>query len=304
MTGGIGFIYFLTTLLVGVFSIGQSSVILFRHPRDRVVRSYLIFIGLITIKVFTWLLFAYLPGFSSVENIPLPLLLLTDIPIILTIWAVPHFIHAFFKVPFGPAVDRVTLFISIGMLVKYLLPIIFVNFNFELLKCLDIFAPISTITIVYSLAIAFIYHRRLPEPVMQKVGLTMAIVGTLFIPAFVVDNFFSDKTARLLLFTPLFYITWNLLALYFSTRYYLLKPKDEFDHIPMPGEQFYEAYNISNREREIIPLILKGHSNQEIADISFISLSTVKSHIYNIYRKVEVKSRFQFVAKVREFKKS
>ena len=52
---------------------------------------------------------------------------------------------------------------------------------------------------------------------------------------------------------------------------------------------------LTNREQEIIELLSKRLSNQEIADHLFISLETVKRHIANIYRKLQVKNRRQAV---------
>ena len=50
-------------------------------------------------------------------------------------------------------------------------------------------------------------------------------------------------------------------------------------------------YAFSEREREIISLIHKGYSNKMIGESLFISPYTVKKHIYNIFRKANVKSR-------------
>jgi DNA-binding CsgD family transcriptional regulator len=58
-------------------------------------------------------------------------------------------------------------------------------------------------------------------------------------------------------------------------------------------ETLYNKYNISKREQEIILLICEGKSNKEIEEELFISLQTVKDHIYNIYRKTGVKNRVQ-----------
>jgi len=56
---------------------------------------------------------------------------------------------------------------------------------------------------------------------------------------------------------------------------------------------FITKYNISNRELDIILLICEGKTNKEIADFLFISVDTVKDHNNNIFKKTEVKNRFQ-----------
>ncbi|MGW8225352.1 MAG: LuxR C-terminal-related transcriptional regulator [Anaerolineales bacterium] len=57
---------------------------------------------------------------------------------------------------------------------------------------------------------------------------------------------------------------------------------------------------LSGREIEVLELIAEGKSNQEIAGMLHISLSTVKGHTSNIYGKLNVRSRVQSVARARE----
>ncbi len=56
-------------------------------------------------------------------------------------------------------------------------------------------------------------------------------------------------------------------------------------------------YNISKREKEVVDLLLLGKSNKEIEDDLFISIGTVKNHVYNIFKKAEVKNRNEFFFK-------
>lgn len=58
-------------------------------------------------------------------------------------------------------------------------------------------------------------------------------------------------------------------------------------------------YNISKRESEIIRLLLKGKNNKEIEDELFISVHTVRNHVYNIYQKLGVKNRVELVNFIR-----
>lgn len=62
----------------------------------------------------------------------------------------------------------------------------------------------------------------------------------------------------------------------------------------------HPAEGLSNREIETLELIEYDLSNQEIADKLFISLNTVKTHLKNIYLKLDVDSRSAAVAKARK----
>jgi DNA-binding CsgD family transcriptional regulator len=48
---------------------------------------------------------------------------------------------------------------------------------------------------------------------------------------------------------------------------------------------------LTPREREVLRLVAEGHSNQRIADILFISVPTVKSHLNSVLGKLGVPSR-------------
>ena len=65
-------------------------------------------------------------------------------------------------------------------------------------------------------------------------------------------------------------------------------------------ENVLSELGISNREYEVLELIAKGFSNQEIADKLFISLNTVKTHSSNLFLKLEVKRRTQAVQKAKQ----
>jgi two-component system, NarL family, response regulator LiaR len=53
----------------------------------------------------------------------------------------------------------------------------------------------------------------------------------------------------------------------------------------------YETNGLTPREMEVLSLIEKGMSNQEIADRLFIEVGTVKNHVHSILEKLEVGSR-------------
>ena len=61
------------------------------------------------------------------------------------------------------------------------------------------------------------------------------------------------------------------------------------------SDDLVSRWEISSREREIIDLVGQGLSNQDIASRLFISLSTVKKHISNIFLKTGMVNRVQLV---------
>ena len=67
--------------------------------------------------------------------------------------------------------------------------------------------------------------------------------------------------------------------------------------LPEPLQAHVPGYpSLTNREREMLTMVLKGDSNKEIAISSDISERTVKTHLYRVYRKLNVKSRTKVMA--------
>ena len=60
------------------------------------------------------------------------------------------------------------------------------------------------------------------------------------------------------------------------------------------NEYFQE---LSRREQEILEQLSKGYRYKEIADKLFVSLETVRTHIRNIYEKLQVNSRVDALKK-------
>ena len=60
------------------------------------------------------------------------------------------------------------------------------------------------------------------------------------------------------------------------------------------------AKNLSARELEVLHLVAEGFHNDGIAKRLFISPKTVKTHLQNIYKKLDVKSRTEAAVKAKE----
>jgi DNA-binding NarL/FixJ family response regulator len=64
------------------------------------------------------------------------------------------------------------------------------------------------------------------------------------------------------------------------------------------GSNADEYSRLSNREKEILNLLAKGYRYKEIAEQLHISLDTVRTHIRNIYDKLQVQSRTEALNKI------
>jgi len=59
---------------------------------------------------------------------------------------------------------------------------------------------------------------------------------------------------------------------------------------------------LSERELEVLTLLASGRTNSEIAKDLFVAVGTVKSHVNNIYRKLDARNRAEAVNQAREIK--
>jgi len=67
-------------------------------------------------------------------------------------------------------------------------------------------------------------------------------------------------------------------------------------HFDLPA--IGRARGLSPREMEILELMIDGKSYKEIETALHISIHTVKSHVYSLYRKMDVKSRHQLIHRI------
>ena len=51
------------------------------------------------------------------------------------------------------------------------------------------------------------------------------------------------------------------------------------------------AQQLTRRELEILRLVAEGHSNSQLAQLLWVTEQTVKFHLSNIYRKLDVSNR-------------
>ncbi len=118
------------------------------------------------------------------------------------------------------------------------------------------------------------------------------------------DNVWNQTGAALILeITPRFWQTWwfRVLCTALLGLAIALWHRRRMNHLALrmkteaQREKLFDKFNLSAREKEIATLVLKGKSNKEIEDTLFIALRTVRTHLYNIYKKMGVSSRLELI---------
>lgn len=106
-------------------------------------------------------------------------------------------------------------------------------------------------------------------------------------------------------------VFFTILGIWIATK--LVKPKvrkvvvEEEVYVPQPeeftiNETELKKLNLSDREYEVLQLMAKGYSNADIAESLFLSISTIKTHVSNLFVKMDVESRTQAIVKANRLK--
>ena len=131
-----------------------------------------------------------------------------------------------------------------------------------------------------------------------KITVKLLIIIGISLPGIAYNLFRHDNPIQ---FFPAVYCGISLILMFHFIKHYFNQPHVSTDILPdastqtLSGEMLFQQYNISPREKEIIELLLQGYSNQKMGELLYISLSTVKTHLRNIYSKFGVKSRYELI---------
>lgn len=81
------------------------------------------------------------------------------------------------------------------------------------------------------------------------------------------------------------YIIWSLLFLSVALNIYFFTSNHK------RKKELIALDNLTKQEQNILNLLLEDKSNKEIAEALFVSVSTIKTHVNNIFKKLKVQSR-------------
>jgi DNA-binding CsgD family transcriptional regulator len=155
----------------------------------------------------------------------------------------------------------------------------------------DFLIAVQSLTYAY---ILFRYHSRATDSDVKRLVNTSLVLMAIFAPLFFIENIFSGIWAfydSLGLVWPslLFLLTLIILAAFRFTIDFIMKPRAEVVAESEPA--FLREHGLTDREIEVIRLLLERLSYREIGERLFISVPTVKSHVHHAFQKLDVGTR-------------
>jgi len=143
-------------------------------------------------------------------------------------------------------------------------------------------------------------HRKMKPP-MKSTNRLFLVAGPIYIIYLAVYTLFPITSERVfrpvpLSFTNLAYGIWNMVFLWFLIRFMMEKKPSSDD--PIDINIFLDTYEFTEREREILTLVVQGLGNKQIAAELDINENTVKSHLYNAYAKIGIHTRVELIKAV------
>jgi DNA-binding CsgD family transcriptional regulator len=293
------------------------SLVWFLRQRDtfKYYKNYQYFFHSFT--AFTVLIFSnsfyyyIIYNISDTENYILIFLIVTElISIHMFLLFLPVFIHNFFSVKLTKALNIIFISLSILSLTTFL--ILFLRYyvgdidNSIKEKILSfpitsIYNTLFAIIVLYFLITGIIYFKKLNDDFLQKMVISYFILilfiffGVLILLLFQSETDLFNSINIKVYFLPACYLLWSIFASYFCVKYFLFDSGVSASQ-SFSLEKFMKDYDLTDRETEIVQLLIRGCGNTEICDELSISLPTVKSHISNIFKKAGCSSRSELLS--------
>ena len=299
------FFFHILSFLVGFTGI-ILSVLTYVKYRISIIKSYTIFIIALTIIVLGQAITSYnminIVQSSSLNTI---LNISSYVGVGFIIYFLPLFAYEFVKKKWT---SRKKVFFQVAMLLPiFSLIIYYITPYKNLMNILS--SSILFLVIFYALVFMCLNYKDIKTKYKKRVLKIFLTITILFFPYMYLDArseqipILSKLFPYGLLSLPIFYMLWNLLSMYFAVKYFKdaideshdLNSQKDIVEVQNKQTEFFEKFNITNREKEIILLLIKGDSYNQLAEELSISLTTVKTHVHNIYRKADVKNKIQLI---------
>lgn len=160
--------------------------------------------------------------------------------------------------------------------------------------------------ILYELFIGLKNYKQVVHKDLKQAIKSFILISIIFLPFIVLDSYkpYIQHVENIELLKiaalPSYFLTINIFNLIFVLKYFNT-PSFVADN--KLTDYFKQKYDITEKQGEIIELIIQEVTYKQIAEKLFISPKTVDNHIQNIYKKLNVNSKIQLSNFVRSNEK-
>jgi DNA-binding CsgD family transcriptional regulator len=274
--------YLFLSFSIGLVCLGVVVAVV-HHTRSPVARAFLAFYAFLTVSVLAGLLLSFLdvlPGSVAPETQTVLEYLEAMVGFYGILFTLPLFAHRVFAVPKGRRDGILLAIVGVAFVAQHVTEY---GFGGRWDARGDFFENLLFAAVVaYTLALGI---RRLGAPgVDRTLAIRLLVCLGLGAPTVLHDLFLMDVTG--LRFYPLLYSAFSIVI-----AWTLYRRAGTAIETSVPPE-----WNLTDRESEVVSLVLQGLSNKEIAAELFISTNTVKTHLRAVFDKSGCRSRFALMS--------
>jgi DNA-binding CsgD family transcriptional regulator len=164
----------------------------------------------------------------------------------------------------------------------------------ETLRHFDLVEALGYLILLYPIALVFFRMKRIQSARLVKALRPFLVLGLLLVPAAVLEDYIVSRSigSSMVFVLPLWILLFNALVLYSGIRYFLFPKYGKGVEVDMEAvARVFSRYSITEREEQVLVLLVQGYSNREIGEKLFISPATVRNHVHNIFEKTDVRNR-------------
>jgi DNA-binding CsgD family transcriptional regulator len=300
------FFYMLVTLVIAIIAISSSFLVYRIQPDTRLKRfiRFLVAYSLISAILSTdfFLRNIFIVSYSFVYSLFLKLLLMYTSGLV--IFTYVGFILELTSFTLFRVINKI-LFIVVFLPLYLMIPVInSANGITDLDWVYQISAIELGIMFITTAIILFIQRRKIQDPWRKAVGFLLIFTGVHF-PVAILDyrfgglDYLNSGLPKGFYGSLVLYGVFCLAVVINERKFHFNRPQlpkgTKTGLIPQISDALIEKYGISEREKEIAEAVLAGKTNNEIAVEKFITVSTVKKHISNLFLKTNARNRVELL---------
>ncbi len=169
---------------------------------------------------------------------------------------------------------------------------------------ISLYVIFEILVLIIAVSQIFIHFKNIKDEKKQRAVRDFAYLNLFVFCVSTILFIYSRQSSTLLTIYLFIFFLRNIPPVLYWKAYlkrYFVAPA--LQEIGVPAmRKFSQEYNISKREEEVIQHVCEGKTNKEISNTLFISIQTVKDHIYSIYQKTGVKNRVQLINLIQSYK--